>query len=47
MVKGLMWFRSDLRIDDNPALLEAAQSCDELIGVYIFSQKQWNSQPDF
>ena len=42
MVRGLMWFRSDLRIDDNPALLEAATSCDELIGVYIFSQKQWN-----
>ena len=42
MVRGLMWFRSDLRIDDNPALLEAANSCDELIGVYIFSQKQWN-----
>jgi len=37
-----MWFRSDLRIDDNPALLEAANYCDELIGVYIFSQKQWN-----
>ena len=42
MVRGLMWFRSDLRIDDNPALLGAANSCDELIGVYIFSQKQWN-----
>ena len=42
MVRGLVWFRSDLRIDDNPALLGAANSCDELIGVYIFSQKQWN-----
>ena len=42
MVRGLMWFRSDLRIDDNPALLEAANSCDELISIYIFSQKQWN-----
>ena len=42
MVKGLIWFRSDLRIDDNPALLEAAHSCDELIVIYIFSQKQWN-----
>ena len=42
MVRGLMWFRSDLRIDDNPALLGAANSCDELIGVYIFSQKQWS-----
>jgi len=28
MVKGLIWFRTDLRIDDNPALLEAANSCD-------------------
>ena len=42
MVRGLICFRSDLRIDDNIALLEAANSCDELIGVYIFSQKQWN-----
>ena len=42
MAKGLIWFRTDLRIDDNPALLEAAKSCDELIGIYIFSQKQWN-----
>ena len=42
MVKGLMWFRSDLRIDDNPALLEATHFCDEVISVYIFSQKQWN-----
>ena len=42
MVRGLIWFRTDLRIDDNPALLEAANSCDELIGIYIFSQKQWN-----
>ena len=42
MTKGLIWFRSDLRIDDNPALLEAANSCDELIGIYTFSQKQWN-----
>ena len=37
-----MWFRSDLRVDDNPALLEATHFCDEVISVYIFSQKQWN-----
>ena len=40
-MKGLIWFRSDLRIDDNPALLQASKSCDELIGIYIFSQSQW------
>ena len=43
MVRGLMWFRSDLRIDDNPALLEAANSCDELIGVYYFFSKAMES----
>ena len=42
MARGLIWFRSDLRVDDNPALLEAAKSCKELIGIYIFSQKQWS-----
>ena len=43
MVKGLMWFRSDLRIDDNPALLEATNSCDELIAIYNFFSKAMES----
>ena len=43
MVRGLMWFRSDLRIDDNPALLEAANSCDELIGSIHFFSKAMES----
>ena len=40
-MKGLIWFRSDLRIDDNPALMSASEACDELIGIYIFSKSQW------
>lgn len=40
-MKGIIWFRSDLRIEDNPALLKAAKSCDELISVYFFSKDQW------
>ena len=40
-MKGLIWFRSDLRIDDNPALLNASKTCDELIGIYFFSKSQW------
>ena len=40
-MKGLIWFRSDLRIDDNPALMSASKGCDELIGIYIFSKSQW------
>ena len=41
MVRGAVWFRSDLRTDDNPALLDATNSCEEVIGIYIFSENQW------
>ena len=41
MAKGLIWFRADLRLDDNPALNAAMSECEEVIGVYIFSQSQW------
>ena len=42
MVRGAIWFRSDLRIDDNPALIKALHECEEVIGVYVFSDSQWN-----
>jgi deoxyribodipyrimidine photo-lyase len=41
MVRGAVWFRSDLRLDDNPALIKALNTCTELVGVYIFSKAQW------
>jgi deoxyribodipyrimidine photo-lyase len=40
-MKGIVWFRSDLRIDDNPALSAALSNCDEVLAIYIFSQSQW------
>ena len=40
-MKGLIWLRSDLRIDDNPALSNAITECDEIIAIYIFSGLQW------
>ncbi len=40
-MKGIVWFRSDLRIDDNPALNAALNNCDEVLAIYIFSQSQW------
>jgi len=42
MVRGAIWFRSDLRLDDNPALINAMKDCQEVIGIYIFSAEQWN-----
>jgi deoxyribodipyrimidine photo-lyase len=41
-MKGIIWFRTDLRIDDNPALSSAVSQCEEVIGIYIFSQVQWD-----
>ena len=40
-MKGLIWLRSDLRIDDNPALSNAIKQCEEIIAIYIFSELQW------
>ena len=40
-MKGIIWFRSDLRVDDNPALLSALDQCEEVIAIYIFSEMQW------
>ena len=42
-MRGVIWFRTDLRIDDNPALRNALDNCEEVIGIYIFSQLQWKT----
>ena len=43
MAKGLVWFRSDLRLDDNPALNAALRKYEEVLAIYIFSHSQWES----
>ena len=43
MSKSLYWFRSDLRISDNLALLDAIQDSDFLIAVFIITPKTWAS----
>ena len=40
MAKGLIWFRSDLRLDDNPALNAALNECEEVLAIYIISHSQ-------
>jgi deoxyribodipyrimidine photo-lyase len=39
-MKSLVWLRSDLRLEDNPALKEACSKCEEVQAVYIFSKNQ-------
>tara|TARA_B110000003_G_scaffold152477_1_gene153198 strand:- start:656 stop:2080 length:1425 start_codon:yes stop_codon:yes gene_type:complete len=43
MAKGLVWFRTDLRLDDNPALNAALNKYQEVLAIYIFSHSQWDA----
>lgn len=40
MKTGIVWFRSDCRLYDNPALKQACDECDNVICVYIFDEIQ-------
>ena len=35
-----MWFRRDLRLADNPALVEAANA-DEVVPLFVFDPRLW------
>lgn len=38
----LVWFRNDLRVDDNPALHQACQRSDDgVIAVFLLASQQW------
>ena len=39
-MKGLVWFRNDIRMDDNPSLKRAFEECDLVMCVYIWSAEQ-------
>jgi len=39
MSSSILWFRQDLRLHDNEALIEAVRNADEVIPVYIFNVK--------
>ena len=39
-MKSLVWFRNDLRVDDNPALRAACSQSNEVHGIYIYSKNQ-------
>jgi deoxyribodipyrimidine photo-lyase len=36
--KGLMWFRRDLRVDDNAALYRGLRACRQLLCVFVFDR---------
>ena len=42
---GLMWFRRDLRADDNAALHHALKSCHQVFCVFVFDREILDSLP--
>jgi deoxyribodipyrimidine photo-lyase len=42
---GLMWFRRDLRVDDNTALFHALKSCRQVFCVFVFDEEILSEQP--
>jgi deoxyribodipyrimidine photo-lyase len=41
-MRGLMWFRTDLRVSDNMALASACKACkDGVVAVFIVSPGEW------
>ena len=43
-MRGLVWFRRDLRVDDNTALYRAAEECDELVLLYVIDREILNQR---
>ena len=39
-MKSLVWFRSDLRLHDTPAIKKASIVSDEVHAVYVYSNEQ-------
>jgi deoxyribodipyrimidine photo-lyase len=41
MATSVLWFRRDLRLQDHPALQEAAASSDDVLGLYVVEPPLW------
>ncbi len=42
MSTAVMWFRRDLRLADNPALLEASDAADEVLPIFVLDPRLWD-----
>ena len=42
-MNGLIWLRSDLRLDDNPAISIADSECKKIACIYVFSKREWKT----
>lgn len=37
-MRGIVWFRRDLRLNDHPALTAACEACSEVIPLFVFDE---------
>ncbi|MEJ7773559.1 MAG: deoxyribodipyrimidine photo-lyase [Nocardioidaceae bacterium] len=42
MATSVMWFRRDLRLADNPALVEAIGAADDVVPLFVFDPRLWD-----
>ena len=45
--RAIVWFRQDLRLHDNEALMDALKSAEEVIPVYIFDERTFSGKTRF
>lgn len=46
-MRPLVWFRRDLRVQDNTALYEACHAADDgVVGVFVVSRAEWKAHDD-
>jgi deoxyribodipyrimidine photo-lyase len=43
-MRGVVWFRRDLRVHDQPALTAALAECDEVVPLFVFDQPLLRTQ---
>jgi len=37
-MRGIVWLRRDLRVQDQPALTAAFQECEEVLPLFVFDE---------
>lgn len=47
MKRSIVWFRNDLRLHDNEALIDALKHNDEIIPIYIFDERTFLAKSRF
>jgi len=45
--RAIVWFRNDLRLHDNEALMDAMKHAEEIIPVFVFDERVFTAQTSF